>query len=550
MGNIPGTSKRCKQCSVRRIKCDLGQPDCARCLKSGIKCSGPRAGSIFVHRDVNNIRQVSDRKLLISAIRNQHMDTSPPAVPVEGIHSNAISRKLTTPLSIPPSLDCSMDLYRSSVADLWMLTCQPATLLTAQKVESPMSTSARAIIPLAFGSKTLDAALFAVSTMFMGKLRRDAKLQGLAIAAYPSALSRFRSELALGFGPKSGQTNRNVLAIAVALTLLLFEWLANGSNAEGYHLHLKGTLDLIKSSGPEALESSITKAVYTDVRFVALGEALKSRKATFLASDQWLAITHKLSINNHRKSLLDIVAHIPGLLERGDQIKLLGSTALDDAMTLGQTGDNRLQSSLYLQIIEYFGNCDSILRKLYSWLQSLEESEGKRLWWYSNEAKLDQNCERPRQTNEDIHSSKMHFSSPWIPGVLIYYWSGLLELSSIMLEVRQLINYNTSYAPCLGVLSADSPSLCMRIENVNETAKHICQTVIHLSLNLEGCKMSHIPAELAENYFTRLLYIGHGSHSLEDDEHLKNKEIAYVGLQLCEKGMDVLRSTIEPDTQS
>lgn len=249
MVNIPGTSKRCKQCSVRRVKvrslplqfnttlmsmsilqlinvhkCDLGQPSCTRCLRSGINCSGPIAGSVFVHRDVNNIHQVSDRKMLSYALQSRHMDTTTlPTATVKKVHGSAQSNKQIAPISIPSSLGCSMDLYRSAVADLWIVTCHPATIPTDLNVESPMSSSARKIIPLAFGSKSLDSALFAVATMFMGKLRSDNKLQTLALAAYPPALSRFRSELALGFGPKASQTNRTVRAIAIALTLLFYE---------------------------------------------------------------------------------------------------------------------------------------------------------------------------------------------------------------------------------------------------------------------------------------------------------------------------------------
>ncbi|KAL6694021.1 hypothetical protein J3F84DRAFT_400488 [Trichoderma pleuroticola] len=448
-------------------KCDLGQPSCTRC-RSGIKCSGPTAGSVFVHRDVNYIHRVSDRKMLSHAFQNRHLDiTTLPAATVKNLHDNAQSNKLMPPISIPPSLGCSMDLYRSAVADLWTVTCHPATIPTDQN------------------------------------LRSDSKLQGLALAAYPPALSQFRSELALGFGSKASQTNKTVRAIAIALTLLFYEWLANGSKGEGYRFHLNGALDLIMNSGPEALESPITKAAYTDLRCGA-----------------WFTITNKLSIKNHRQLLLDIVAHIPGLLERGDQFKLLGPIELKDTIHLGATYNTFHQSAQSLQIIEYFGDCDPIIRKLHCWVQSLEESEGGRVWWYSDEANPDQNCQHrhAEKSNDDIYSSTIHFSNPWIPGVVIYYWSSLLELSSTILEVRQLISHNSPYAPCLGVLSADSPSLFMRLETVNEFAIHLCQTVIHLSSTLEVLQ--------------------------KDAEYLKNKEKSYIGLQLCRRGLDILRSTV------
>lgn len=84
----------------------------------------------------------------------------------------------------------------------------------------------------------------------------------------------------------------------------------------------------------------------------------------------------------------------------------------------------------------------------------------------------------------------------------------------------------------------------MRLETVNEFAIHLCQTVIHLSSTLEGCTMSHIPAELAEQYFTRLLSTSHESLLQKDAEFLKNKEKANIGLQLCRKGLEILRCTV------
>lgn len=277
-----------------------------------------------------------------------------------------------------------------------------------------------------------------------------------------------------------------------------------------------------------------------------LGEALKSRKATFLASDQWIAISRKLSIQNQRQLLLDVVAHIPGLLERGDQIKLLESMARENTIHLGQTSSCWLQSAQCLQIIEYFGDCDSLIHKLDRWLKSLEESEGSRLWWYSDGRNSDQNYQQPHleKENEDIYSSTIQFSSSWIPGIVIYYWSGLLELSAIILEVRQLFHHNMLYAACFEVLGADSPSLSMRLDSLNELAIYICHTVIHLSSSLEGCSMAHIPAGLAENYFTRLLSPGYKSRLEDDSDPSRNSETAYIGLQLCKKGLESMRNTL------
>ncbi|PTB53844.1 hypothetical protein M431DRAFT_520774 [Trichoderma harzianum CBS 226.95] len=94
---------------------------------------------------------------------------------------------------------------------------------------------------------------------------------------------------------------------------------------------------------------------------------------------------------------------------------------MKDTINLGAVDKCCHQSAQSLQIIEYFGDCDSIIRKLHCWLQSLEESEGGRVWWYSDEPNPDQNCQQrhAEKSKDDIYSSTIHFSNPWIPGVVI-----------------------------------------------------------------------------------------------------------------------------------
>lgn len=188
-----------------------------------MRCSGPRVGSIFIHRDANNIQGPSNRKLLNNAIQSQDKNGSIQSRKrTSDVCTNGGLNKMTTRLPITVSLSCSMDLYRSVIADLWTAT-YTSTANSPEQSGSPMSASSRAIVPLAFKNKALDAALFSVSAMYVGKLRRDSKLQNLALAAYPQAMGRFRSELALVLNSATHQTNQKVLAIAIALSLLFFE---------------------------------------------------------------------------------------------------------------------------------------------------------------------------------------------------------------------------------------------------------------------------------------------------------------------------------------
>ncbi|KAK1241230.1 hypothetical protein MKX08_001204 [Trichoderma sp. CBMAI-0020] len=380
--------------------------------------------------------------------------------------------------------------------------------------------------------------------MYVGKLRGDSKLQDLALAAYPQAMSRFRPELAVVLEHETSQTSQNVLAIAIALSLLFFEWLANGADGEGYRFHLDGVLGLIKHCGPEALESPVVRAAYMDLQTTVLVQSLKFRKETFLVSGNWLALTRRLSTQDYRQSLLNIIAYIPGLLEQGEQMKLLASSLSKNTEHKDLPDYVNFPNVQKRQILDYFQDCDSLIGKLHLWLKSVENAEGGRLWWHPDTTFGDEYLQQRNLASGRCHLPRIHFSNNWIPGIIVYYWSGLLELSATVLDIRRLFVHNTLYAACLDLLGADSPCLSMDLDAPNQLAVLICETVIHLSSSLEGCTMSHVPASLAENYFKRLLSDSYRSHLEDDIASSKDYETACKGLDLCMKGQEIIRSTL------
>jgi hypothetical protein len=170
------------------------------------------------------MRTESDRKLLTSAIRNQTNSTSGQlGRQVPAANRPAPSDKEPTSLSTIPAPGLTRDFYRSVVDDFWISTCDPVKRLTRRATQATMSICAQAILPLAFRNKALDAALFAVSTMYLGRLRDDAKLRRLAMGSYPTALSLCRSELVLAFDSKAEGRSQKDLVMAIVLSLLLFE---------------------------------------------------------------------------------------------------------------------------------------------------------------------------------------------------------------------------------------------------------------------------------------------------------------------------------------
>lgn len=188
-----------------------------------MKCSGPRVGPIFIRRDSTNIRSHSDRKMLNQAIHGQSDGVScryTAAAPTT--NRSVLPMRFSTPVLKTPSPGNSLEFFRCVITDFWFSTCGPTGVVT-HGFHTPMSTSAHAILPLAYKNRALDTAIFVVSAMYVGRLRDDASLRNLAMAAYPKALSRFRSELATIHLSKENLTDRKISAVAIALSLLFYE---------------------------------------------------------------------------------------------------------------------------------------------------------------------------------------------------------------------------------------------------------------------------------------------------------------------------------------
>jgi hypothetical protein len=71
----------CKECSRRRIKCDKSTPECAKCLKKGIQCTGVGRQIRFVEGAISKGKRkghsISDLKNLATSL-NQHMNNATP----------------------------------------------------------------------------------------------------------------------------------------------------------------------------------------------------------------------------------------------------------------------------------------------------------------------------------------------------------------------------------------------------------------------------------------------------------------------------------------
>jgi hypothetical protein len=230
----------------------------------------------------------------------------------------------------------------------------------------------------------------------------------------------------------------------------------------------------------------------------------------FLATGRWASIPYRLSTKSAQELLLDVTMQIPGLLELADQIKLSWATENGTYNAPECTDVRNSHTARRNQAMLYLQDCDALKRKLNEWLENLRKSENEPLWCYSQTSDLRQEefpsrphlPLTPESEGVPLQSAMINFSSPRIPGLLIYFWTGLLELSAAALEIESLLRQDSVQNVANGIRTY-SCTVSIDKDMPNELAQHICETAVHLNSSLEGCTMAYIPVKLAENHFAR-----------------------------------------------
>lgn len=243
---MPEASQEGKQCQVttqwsshRLIagQCGLEQPRCLRCVYAGIECSGPITSTIFIHRNADNLRTTSDRKALKDAmqIRTQqsacrHKGGVDAAAGQVNLH-NSIQQ---TSLSL---LECNSaftaqpaQLFYSSLVAAFGPNSSQDGMFTGDRVNgtdySSIALCIRSLLPLAFSAgQLLDAAIFSLLTVYLGRLKADSRLLELSQSAYTGAVARYRHKLGdVSSDERSGlRLEALQLFLLVSTALQLFE---------------------------------------------------------------------------------------------------------------------------------------------------------------------------------------------------------------------------------------------------------------------------------------------------------------------------------------
>ena len=254
---------------------------------------------------------------------------------------------------------------------------------------------------------TSSIALDALITKFFGQasLQEELILEGTRY--YTQALSSLRQDLA--------SPNAFSLGTLAATSILSMFELITFSSHNGWIQHAGGLARLMQARGPWRHKNPVERKVLLENRILLVGNAMMSRKRTFLEESDWKDVPWEDAPENKDPydHLIDIACDIPGMLED-----------IDHLTQQSQVLDNPNSEKLYSDLVHRNGRA---FDKLDAWWRS---------WATAN---VNTCTERPPDAvskitfdqNGPVFDSVLHFQSYWACYVMIFHNSLRILLLSV-----------------------------------------------------------------------------------------------------------------------
>ncbi|EXJ69487.1 uncharacterized protein A1O5_07523 [Cladophialophora psammophila CBS 110553] len=282
MVGVPGRSKACRTCRMRKKGCDQQQPSCGPCKRSKLVCGGYQRARVFV-----NSRPEHDQVAL----------TSPTALLL-------LERSLgRTALEIK-----YLDFYWTTL----LPNGQPFTPRAAR-----YSTTSWTGVVQDLGQRQ-GLVHLALLTNALGLLGQVSGQQSTIMQGW-RLYGRSLQALAKSIPAKSQEAGDGLLAASGLLAA--YELIQTG---EGQRLWLPGPTWLRQASGeraiiltrpPESYVEGNAHLLFVDSRLHLVYADIHRRKRSIFSSPPWKSIPWSLHPKGPRDKLLDILIEVPALLE-------------------------------------------------------------------------------------------------------------------------------------------------------------------------------------------------------------------------------------------
>ncbi|KAJ5263261.1 hypothetical protein N7478_010866 [Penicillium angulare] len=310
MGGIPYKSLGCGTCKKRKIRCDLGLPGCARCIKKGTPCPGYEKGRNFVHHTVVTRRE------------NQGMTKRPIAQLVGHLK----------PLALPETFSMSAEVRTELFSDFFS-SYFPVGLGQNDKNDSLYYLMTR-FPAMAGESALLDRAVIALAAAWVGKMKNDEVLKHQGTELYSNAIHLLARRLSDGSLPTAD--------VLFAVVIFMNYEIVQQSGIVNCLTHIRGAKALLKNYQHDA-DDQLIQAINTQQKWGSMYFLTKMPQRKGLdCQDE----THAEG-DGPLSELFRLVAETSFLLDELDRICELGysdmTTACEGLLQSCNDYENRLQ---------------------------------------------------------------------------------------------------------------------------------------------------------------------------------------------------------------
>lgn len=266
-------------------------PACGQCTRLNYHCPGYDSGVVFIH-DARSI-QATQKSLA--------------------------TRKTSSVLVSKSSSSLLQGAMQLGFSDHFWYLYLPRKSVLPESPQGRLDGLFLAVEAITADDVVSRHAFRALSAFIIGHEISDNSLLVQGRSMYGQALKALRTEIS---NVKNGRTEASAGMALTCNLLALYEIFDDPDQIRlGFFQHGQGLTKLVQLRGPEAFCSGISLAAFHGIRIAIIFTALRARQSTFLSSSDWCTIPWKTQPKPAWQRVNDVVALLPGLLERIDIFK-------------------------------------------------------------------------------------------------------------------------------------------------------------------------------------------------------------------------------------
>ncbi|XWW96769.1 hypothetical protein V2A60_004749 [Cordyceps javanica] len=269
---VRGSLRKRSAAHAREHQCDLGFPQCQRCVDSRLACPGPRLGAFFVHA------------------------RAAPATATAVVAQELVVQRTLVCMPPPPATaalaacraDAFDQLFVSHFIDSFGLPRNVATGPTwLERLPSFLGAGSSSSNSRGdHNSALVTASIRSAAMLSYGTWACDEAIRAGSYHWYARALGQLYHSV----GRQSKQRDGTLeMAVCAAVMLIHFETWAGTSRNAWVH-HVRGAASLLEAAGPEACRRGFLQSVFSHLRFQAFLVSMQESTVHAFAEPRWLEV--------------------------------------------------------------------------------------------------------------------------------------------------------------------------------------------------------------------------------------------------------------------